>query len=229
MLTLYYAPDNASLILRLALEEAGLRYRTVLVDRAARAQKAPEYLALNPAGQIPTLVTPSGPIAQTGACLLWLCDAHPAAYLGPAPGSAKRGVFLQWLFFLSNTVHADLNRIFYPDRFVPSETVGAHHDTMAERLVGHLRILDDAVRADRETFAPPSALALYLAPLLRWAALYPVAGRRWLDLTAFPALACLAADVEMRAAARKAAEAEGLGETPFSAPRLPTPPEGSAT
>ena len=52
-LTLHYAPDNASLIVRLALEEAGLPYRTVLVDRAANAQRSPAYMALNPAGRIP--------------------------------------------------------------------------------------------------------------------------------------------------------------------------------
>ena len=85
MLKLYYAPDNASLILRLALEEASIPYETVLVDRAKRAQKSPNYLALNPAGKIPTLVTPKGPMAETAACLLWLSDTHPDADLGPTP------------------------------------------------------------------------------------------------------------------------------------------------
>ncbi|MEY8839828.1 glutathione S-transferase, partial [Cribrihabitans sp. XS_ASV171] len=37
-LRLHYAPDNASLIIRLALEEMRLPYQAVLVDRAARAQ-----------------------------------------------------------------------------------------------------------------------------------------------------------------------------------------------
>lgn len=47
--TLHYAPDNASLIIRLALEEIGVPYDTVLVDRAAQAQTLPAYRALNPA------------------------------------------------------------------------------------------------------------------------------------------------------------------------------------
>ena len=41
---LHYAPDNASLIIRLVLEELGVPYATALIDRAARGQKAPEYL-----------------------------------------------------------------------------------------------------------------------------------------------------------------------------------------
>jgi hypothetical protein len=70
MYTLHYAPDNASLIIRLVLDGAGIPYRTVLVDRKARQQDSPAYRALNPAGLVPTLETPQGPISETGAILL---------------------------------------------------------------------------------------------------------------------------------------------------------------
>ncbi|MEM1344790.1 MAG: glutathione S-transferase family protein [Pseudomonadota bacterium] len=229
MLTLYYAPDNASLILRLALEEAGLPYETVLVDRAVRAQKAPAYLALNPAGLIPTLITPQGALAETGACLLWLCDTHPEAGLGPATDHAKRGVFLRWLFYLSNTLHADLNRLFYAERVVPGAAIERHHALMAERLLAHLGLLEATLGDEPALFAPPSALALYLGPLLRWAALYPLEGARWLDLPAYPALERLVTSLEARPSVKAAARAEGLGDTPFSKPQLPEPPEGSPT
>ena len=90
MYVLHYAPDNASLIVRLALEEAGLPYRSALVDRAARAQDSAAYRALNPTGLIPTLATPQGPISETAAILLWLSEAHPEAGLAPRPGSPLR-------------------------------------------------------------------------------------------------------------------------------------------
>jgi hypothetical protein len=73
---LHYAPDNASLIIRLTLEEMGLPYQAVLVDRHSRAQKGAPYLALNPHGRIPVLETPEGAIYETGAILLWLADRH---------------------------------------------------------------------------------------------------------------------------------------------------------
>lgn len=229
MLTLYFAPDNASLVLRLALEEAGLPYETVLVDRAAKAQKKPEYLALNPAGLIPTLITPQGPMAETGACLLWLCDTYPDAGLGPSTGDEKRGAFLRWLFYLSNTIHPDLIRLFYPDRYVPAEALQIHHGKTSDRLSSHYAILDAAVQADPALFAPPSALALYLGPLLRWSALYPTYGQRWLRLGDYPTLLDLVRSLEDRPGVRAAAIAEGLGDAPFSRPQLPRPPEGSAT
>jgi len=73
---LHYAPDNASMIFRLALEHLGVAYQTALVDRAAGGQNAAAYLALNPNGLIPVLETPQGPIFETGAILLWLGDTH---------------------------------------------------------------------------------------------------------------------------------------------------------
>lgn len=229
MLTLYYAPDNASLIVRLALEEAGIAYETVLVDRAARAHKAPDYLALNPCGVIPTLMTPQGPLAETAACLLWLNDSHPQAGLGPAVGDHRRAMFLRWLFFLSNTIHADLARVFYPDRYVPPETVAFHHAAMARRISEHLSILDAAVRADPGLFEPPSVLGLYVGPLIRWGCLYPQSAARWLELRNYPALEALVTSLECRASVRAAVLAEGLGDRPFSSPQLADPPEGSAT
>ncbi|MCX8224579.1 MAG: glutathione S-transferase, partial [Sulfitobacter sp.] len=116
---LHYAPDNASLIIRLALEALGQPYRTVLVDRAASAQTSPAYLALNPHGLIPVLECPDGAIFETGAILLWLTDRH--GELGPKVHSPKRADFLKWLFFISNTVHPALRMTFYPEKYAGAD------------------------------------------------------------------------------------------------------------
>ena len=228
MLKLYYALDNASLILRLALEEADVAYETVLVDRAVSQQRSPDYLAINPTGLIPSLVTRTGTMAETGACLLWLIDTYREAKLGPSQADAARGSFLRWLFYLSNTVHAELTRIFYAKRLVPFEALSVHHETMAKHVQKHFGILDRAIVAEARLFAPPSAHALYLGPLLRLAALNPAVRRRWLDLATFPALKGLALELETRPSVRAAILAEGLGDTPFSCPSYPNPREGSA-
>jgi glutathione S-transferase len=70
-------------------------------------------------------------------------------------------------------------------------------------------------------------IELYLCCLLRWMPLYPESGdRSWFDLTRYPALAAMAARIEATAAAEAAARAEGLGPTPFTAPRPATPQQG---
>jgi len=221
---LHYAPDNASLAVRLALETLGLDFDTALVDWRAGALQSSTYRALNPAGLIPVLETPDGPIFETAAILLWLADRHGG--LGPAPEAPARGVFLKWLFFTSNTLHADMRLTFYPQKYVGPDP--AHQSALragvTDRLLGHLDLLETAVAAPDW---PGGVTELYLCCLLRWMPLYPESGdRSWFDLTRYPALAAMAARIEATAAAEAAARAEGLGPTPFTAPRPATPQQG---
>ena len=224
MYRLHYAPDNASLIVRLVLDGAGIPYRTTLVDRAIRQQDSPSYRALNPTGLIPTLETPAGPIAETAAILLWLADTHG---LCPMPGQTDRPVFLQWLFFLSNTAHADLRSIFYPHQYCPAEAIPGHHEIMAARMIQHFRLLDAAAIAHPALFAAAAPLGVYTVTLARWSALYPQDARRWFRLDDFPAIQALARAQETRVETPVVARAEGLGPHPFTAPEYPNPPEGS--
>lgn len=232
MLRLHYAPDNASLIVRLALEELGLPYATVLVDRKARAQTGAGFRALNPRGQIPVLETGDGPIFETAAILLWLTETRPGR-LAPAAGAPDRGLFLSWMLAVSNGLQAEMRSLFYPERFTG--------DTARERAglraatIARIREMLDALEAlaGRDTAIlgqdTPGALDLYVAVLLRWLALYPLGQAAWFTLVDWPRLAALARRIETRPAVIRAAAAEGLGPTPFSAPVPPTPPEGSAT
>jgi glutathione S-transferase len=229
MYVLHYAPDNASLILRIALLEAGVAFTPRLVDRRLRAQDSPGYRRLAPTGLIPTLETPEGALFETGAVLVWLCDRHPAARLGPGPDSPLRGHFLKWLFFLSNSAHADLRRLFYPLQYVPPEAVAGHHDLICARMTRHFALLDRACAQDPDLFAPPTALAIYVCTLMRWSVLYPAGQTPWLRYSDYPALRDLCEKIEQRPAVRAAARAEGLGPMPFTAPHPPCPPEGSAT
>jgi len=227
---LHYAPDNASLVIRLALLELGVPFETVLVDRSTRQQDSEDYRRLNPNGLIPVLETPEGAIFETAAILLWLADRH--SRLAPAPDSGERSDFLKWLFFTSNTLHADLRQLFYPDKYIgpDADLQEALRAGIRQRLHTHLCVLDQA----RSTAWPGgealSVLDLYLSCQLRWMALYPAnRDRSWFDLTRYPALHAMAARIETRDSTRAAITAEGLGNTPFTHPSHPTPPEGSAT
>ncbi|MFD3191364.1 glutathione S-transferase family protein [Sedimentitalea sp. HM32M-2] len=229
---LYYAPDNASLIIRLALEEMRLPYDTVLVDRARRAQRDPAYLRLNPNGLIPVLETPQGAVFETGAILLWLSDTHGA--LAPAPDDPQRAAYLTWLFCVSNTLHAELRMSFYPHLYAGADPAAQAQllDSLQPRLRQHLTHLDQVAAAAPSWLdaRAPSGLAWYLACLLRWTALYPAyRDRTWFSLAATPHLHALLSGLESRPATQAAIAAEGLGATPFTSPRYATPPEGSAT
>lgn len=224
MYVLHYAPDNASLIVRLVLDGAGIPYRTALVDRSQRQQDSAAYRALNPTGLIPVLETPAGPISETGAILLWLADTH---HLAPAPAHPDRPAFLKWLFFLSNTAHADLRTIFYPHQYVPADAHRGHHEIMSARMLRHFALLETAALQHPRLFAAATPLAAYTLALTRWSALYPADAPRWFDLARFPTLHALARGQEARVETPVIARAEGLGPHPFTRPEQPNPPEGS--
>lgn len=229
---LHYAPDNASLIIRLALEELCLPYETILVDRRVRAQAAPDYLALNPNGTIPVLETPDGVIFETAAILLWLADRHEK--LAPSPQSLLRAPFLKWLFWCSNTLQADLRQHFYPDKFIGQDPADQAklRAVLCQKIRRNLHIIDAGLRETPGLVAmdSPTLLDPYLCCLLRWSKLYanpPEAP--WMILGDYPSLLAMCKKFETRNSVKAAQYAEGLGPTPFTAPVLATPPEGSAT
>lgn len=226
---LHYAPDNASLIVRLAFEDAGIPYQTRLVNRAQHEQKSAAYRRLNPAGLIPVLETPDGTIFETGAILTWLSEQHNG--FGPRPGDADRADFLRWLFYTSNTLHPALRMMFYPKKYIglePSDQIALRHG-LTGQIKTALGTLDD-MAAQAPQWLATSSLRFYLACCLRWCALYPKDfDRSWFRISDTPHLKALCDAVDALPATAAAHRAEGLGPTPFSAPSYPTPPEGSAT
>ena len=72
MLQLHYYPGNASMIVHILLEELGVSFELVFVDRTAGAHKSPDYLKLNPNGLIPVLVEDELTLYETVAICLHL-------------------------------------------------------------------------------------------------------------------------------------------------------------
>lgn len=214
--------------MRLALEECGAPYRTVLVDRTRNEQRSAPYRALCPTGLVPVFETADGPIFETAAILLWLADRHGG--LAPSPQDADRGAFLSWFFFLSNTLHADLIELFHPERYAAGDPEG-QRALNEDRIRRHLSLLDTALSSGPSwcTRQAPGAFGCYLAPLMRWLALYPTGAPMRPRLEDFPAIHSILSALEERPCARKAAQAEHLGPRPFTSPDYPRAPEPAAT
>jgi glutathione S-transferase len=118
MYTLYYSPGAASVAAHGVLEELGVPYKAQLVDMSTNAHKEAAYLKINPTGRIPALGLDGGQtISESAGLCIFLADRHPQAGLAPALDDPKRGAFLQWLMYLTNTLQpADL-RFYYSDRY----------------------------------------------------------------------------------------------------------------
>lgn len=115
---LHHTPSTAAMIPHILLEEIGVPYERVPVDRAGNAHKSPAYLRLNPNGLIPVLVDGELVLYETAAIALHLADTHPQARLAPAPGTADRAHFYKWLMWCTNTLQATLILYFYPERWL---------------------------------------------------------------------------------------------------------------
>lgn len=140
MLQLHYYPGTAAMTPHILLQEIGVPFELVLVDRMADAHKTPNYLKLNPNGLIPVLTDDELVLYETAAICLYLCDKYPAARMAPALGSVERAHFYKWLIWLTNTLQASLIVYFYPERWVVEGNAAgaAEVKAQAQRKVGTL-------------------------------------------------------------------------------------------
>lgn len=171
MYKLYWDPGSANMAPHGVLEEIGAPFELVLVDTEKGQQRTSEYKKLNPNARVPTLDHDGMIMFESAAICLYLCERHPEAKLMPAVGSPKRGRFLQWLTFLTNTVQETLmqwhHSDYYADESHCQQAVKAHSEKKLDRL---WQQLDAALGRDGpyllgETF---SIADIYLAMLSRW-------------------------------------------------------------
>ncbi len=142
---LYYFPGNASLAVHILLEELGVPFELKLVDRANAAHKSPEYLKLNPNGQIPVLVDGDLVLYETVAICMHLTDTHTEAGLAPPLATSDRAHYYKWFVWCTNTLQPMLMHYFYGGRMVDDGDSAAAAQVKAHaeaRIGGMLDQLD---------------------------------------------------------------------------------------
>jgi len=105
MLKLYFATGTCALATHIALEEAGAPYEAVQLDFGSQAQRSPEYLAVNPKGRVPALVTESGTLTETPALLVYVAQRFPAAELAPLADPFALAQVQEFNSYLCATAH----------------------------------------------------------------------------------------------------------------------------
>ena len=112
MIQLYWSPRSRSFSAIWLLEETGLPYERVLTDISTGAQKAPEYLAINPMGKVPGLKDGDAVLGEAAAICAYIADRYPETKLAPAITDPLRARYLQWLFFSPSCIEPALIQIF---------------------------------------------------------------------------------------------------------------------
>jgi glutathione S-transferase len=105
MLKLFYAPNTCALASHIALVEAGADYEAVRLNFRTEDQRKPEYLAINPKGRVPALVTDRGILTETPAILAFVAQSFPAAKLAPMSDAFAFARAQSFNSYLCSTVH----------------------------------------------------------------------------------------------------------------------------
>src|SRR5215510_6772003 len=105
MFKLYYAPGTCALASHIILEEAGADYTTERLSFKANQQNSPEYLAINPKGRVPSLVTDHGVLTETPAMLAYIAQTFPKAKLAPLDDPFDFAQVQSVNSYLCSTVH----------------------------------------------------------------------------------------------------------------------------
>jgi glutathione S-transferase len=105
MIKLYYAAHTCSLASHIALEEAGAEYFTERVSFKTNQQSSPDYLAINPKGRVPSLVTDRGVLTETPAMLAYIAQMFPRAQLAPLDDPFAFAQVQAFNSYLCSTLH----------------------------------------------------------------------------------------------------------------------------
>ena len=174
MLQLYFAPGACSFVPHVGLEAiraaTGESFEPKLVKLHKGEQKSPEYLAINPHGQVPVLIADGQPLNQIVAICDYLDRRFPQAGLLPAESWARAQALSQ-LAWMNNTVHPTFTHVFRPAEFADSESAQADvRKAAAQRFRKHLeRIQEWSAAASPYWFGGRISFHdAYAFTLLRW-------------------------------------------------------------
>jgi glutathione S-transferase len=170
MIKLFYAADTCSLASHIALEDAAANYAISRVDFATNQQRSPDYLAVNPKGRVPALVTERGILTETPAMLAFIAQSFPRAGLAPLDDAFLFAQVQAFNSYLCSTLHVahshrmrgnrwadDPSAIAAMQRKVP-ESVGACYELIEHKMFGAPWVM-----GDRYTICDP-----YLFTMAQW-------------------------------------------------------------
>ena len=111
MYQLYYTPGASSMAIHAVINEIGAPVELHKIDLMAGEGQKPEFLKINPRGQVPVLVDGDQVIREGAAIIQYLVEKHSSPLL---PKSGKeRTAAIEWLMFANASMHPAYGRVFF--------------------------------------------------------------------------------------------------------------------
>jgi glutathione S-transferase len=208
MLKLFYAPNACSLASHIALAEAGAEFEAVRVDTKGGEQRQPAYLAINPKGRVPALLTPRGVLTESVVILGWVAQTYPEAHLKPEGDFFAFSEMQSFNLYLASTIHVTFAHMIRPERYADSPSAIAEIKAkVPSSLQQQWKLIEDRLGDGRPwvcgqhyTVADP-----YLYVFTRWLERDGAGGSANMPLSR-----AHRARMQERAAVKKVLAAEGL-------------------
>ncbi len=154
-----------------ALTLIGMPHNVIGEDVVRDVARNPEVFEVNPLGQVPALILPTGEVmTESAAILIYLADQYPEAQLAPMHNDNRRSAYLRWMTYVSAAVYGLAWVRGDPMRLVSDERqVEIVLDRIAERRAECWRHMDNQIEPGRFLLGDElSVLDLYVATVSRW-------------------------------------------------------------
>ena len=147
---LYGGPFTRALMTEMVMAEGEIAYELRAVEIVKGEHREAEFLAINPAGWVPALITPEGEtLYETPAINLYLAERHGLTHLAPRVDEPERGLFLSGLFYLTDELEPALKRWFYPHRYVlRTEDAPIMKERSLDAALERLSVVEQRLRDD---------------------------------------------------------------------------------
>ena len=200
IMKLYYSPGACSLSPHIVLQEAGLKYESVLAStKSHKLQDGTDYYTINPLGYVPLLELDDGKRLHEGPAIVqYLADQVPEKKLAPANGTWERYKLQEWLTFIGTEIHKSFSPLF-----------GSNSDDVKnaarEKIAKRLQYVENELTGKQYLLGDQFTVAdAYLFTVTNWAAVTGV------DISGFTNLGKYRERVGARPAVVEAMKAEGL-------------------
>ena len=121
---LWGSRGTTSTIPHLLLAEVGAAFEVRFLNLKDGENRRPEYLAVNPKGEVPALVVGEKVVTEIPAICVFIAETHPAAGLLPAD-PLEKALALSWLQWCSFRQAQSFFPGFMPQRFIEGEAEAA--------------------------------------------------------------------------------------------------------
>ncbi len=171
MYRLYYSPGACSLAVHAVLNYLGVPFELERVSIPEGANRSPEYLKLNPRGQVPLLIEDGRTMRESAAMMIHLLEKHDGGLL-PKSGDA-RAEAMEWLMFCNSGLHQAYSTFFMYSRVLKDEAMREEVCRVACKRIQ--KLWDDVEEHLRDKpylcGAKPTAADLLMTVIANWSGL----------------------------------------------------------